>query len=219
MSLDRSGAAALILGSILYIALMAVHPSHIGPPVLGHFSLSALVHGTALFINPLLAFGFIALTIRLGLDRPLPVLGLSFYLFSALLVMIAAIMSGFIIPEIVAVGHNPPRGPDGAVIDPEGLRVRLQAFADYTVWLNRSFAHVSAALFSVAMILWSIAWSARGFVGWVVRSLGVLLGLAVLAAQLSGHLNMEAQHGALAVTLAQSLWTLLASSLLLRPRD
>jgi hypothetical protein len=30
---------------------------------------------------------------------------------------------------------------------------------------------------------------------------------------------MEAQHGALAVTLAQSLWTLLASSLLLRPRD
>lgn len=219
MSLDRWGAGALIVGSIAYIALMAVHPSHIGAPILGHLSLSALVHGTALFINPLLAFGFVTLAMRLGLNRPLPLLGLSFYLFSALIVMMAAIMSGLVIPEIVQAGQNPPRGHDGAVIDPEALQVRLQTLANYTVWLNRSFAQVHVALFSIAMLLWSIAWPSRAFADWIVRILGIMIGLAVLAWQLSGHLDMEAQHGALVTTLGHSLWTLLAASLLLRPRE
>jgi hypothetical protein len=69
------------------------------------------------------------------------------------------------------------------------------------------------------MLLWSIAWPARAFTDWIVRILGYVLGLAVLAWQLSGHLDMEAQHGALVVTLAHSLWTMLAASLLLRPRE
>jgi hypothetical protein len=52
----------------------------------------------------------------------------------------------------------------------------------------------------------------------VVRGLGALIGVGVLAWQLSGASNLEAQHGALMVTLAQSLWTLMAASLLLAPR-
>ena len=31
MNMDRAGAAALVIGSIAYIALMAVHPNHVGP--------------------------------------------------------------------------------------------------------------------------------------------------------------------------------------------
>jgi hypothetical protein len=220
MSLDRWGAVALVVGSIAYIALMAVHPTHAGGgPVMGHLSLSALVHGAALFFNPILAFGFLALTMRLGTSRPLPLLAFVFYALSAVMVMLAGTMSGLVIPEIVQAGQNPPRGHDGAVIDPEALQVRLQALAHYTVWLNRSFAQVYTALFSIAMILWSIAWPSRGVADWIVRILGIVIGLAVLAGQLSGHLDMEAQHGALIVTLAHSLWTLLAASLLLRTRD
>jgi hypothetical protein len=219
MSLDRWGAGALILGSIVYIALMAVHPSHVGPPVIGHLSLSALVHGAATVINPLLAFGFLTITLRLGTNRPLPLLAFSFYLFSALIVLMASTMSGFVIPEIVHAGQNPPRGPDGAVIDPEGLRVQLQSLANYTVWLNRSFAQVNVALFSIAIVLWSIAWPSRALTDWVVRILGFILGIGVLAWQLSGTLTLEAQHGALVVTLAHSLWTMIAASLLLRPRE
>lgn len=219
MSLDRWGAGALILGSIAYIALMAVHPSHVGPPVLGHLSLSGLVHGAALFINPILAFGFVTLAMRLGLDRPLPLLGLSFYLFAALLMTLAGTMSGLVIPEIIDAGRDPPRMLALATDDPEARRMLLQTLAAYTVWLNRSFAQVHVALFSIAMLLWSIAWPARAFADRVVRILGFVLGLAVLAWQLSGHLTMEAQHGALAVTLAHSLWTMMAASLLLRPRE
>jgi hypothetical protein len=128
-------------------------------------------------------------------------------------------MSGLVIPEIIDAAHNPPSGHDGAVVDPEALQQRLQSLATYTVWLNRSFAQVHVGLFSVAIILWSIAWPSRGFADWVVRVLGLIVGAGVLAWQLSGSLALEAQHGALAVTLAHSLWTILAASLLLRPRE
>jgi hypothetical protein len=219
MSLDRWGAGALILGSILYITLMAVHPSHVGAPVIGHLSLNALVHGTALFISPMLAFGFITLAMRLGLDRPLPLLGLSFYLFAALWMTLAATMSGLVIPEIVEAGRDPPRVFAIAAEDPEQRRMLLQTLAAYTVWLNRSFAQVYVGLFSVAMLLWSIAWPTRALADWIVRILGLVFGLGLLAWQISGQLDVEAQHGALVVTLAHSLWTMMAASLLLRPDD
>jgi hypothetical protein len=218
MSLDRWGAGALILGSIASITLMAVHPSHIGPPVLGHLSLSALVHGAALFINPILAFGFVTLAVRLGLDRPLPVLGLVFYLFSAVIAMLAGTMSGLVMPEIVDAMHDPPRRLAAAASDPETRSMLLQTLATYTVWLNRSFAQLYVALFSIAMVLWSFALPSRAAADWIVRITGIVLGLAVLAWQLSSHLTMEAQHGALVVTLAHSLWAMLAASLLLRAR-
>jgi hypothetical protein len=213
--LDRWGAFALILGSIAYIALMAVHPSHVGPPVLGHLSLSALVHGTALFIGPLFAFGYAVLAARLGLERGLPAIGLAFALIGMVFGLFAGTMSGLVIPEIVQAGHV----PHGAVVDTEALQRQLQAQANYTVWLNRSFAQVHYAMYAIAMICWCIAWTGRGVAGWVVRVLGLVLGAGVLAWQLSGHSNLEAQHGALMVTLAQYLWTLIAASLLLSPRD
>ncbi len=217
MTLDRGGAIALILGSIAYIALMAVHPSHIGPPVIGHLSLSALVHGTALFVGPMLAFGYAAIAARLGLNRPLSAMGLAFCLAGALFGMLAGTMSGLVIPEIVQAAHV--RAPaHGWPIDTEGLQQTLQAAANYTVWLNRSFAQVHYAMFSIAMILWCIAWTQSGVSGWIVRGLGLLIGIATLAWQISGTSNLEAQHGALMVTLGHMFWTLMATSLLLAPR-
>lgn len=218
MNLDRGGAVALILGSIAYIALMAVHPTHAGgAAVLGHLSLSALVHGTALATAPVLAFGYVALAARLGFDRPIPVLGLSFALLGIVFGMLAGTMSGLVIPEIMQAGHV-RQHPGPMPIDPEALRAQLQAAANYTVWLNRSFAQVHYAMFSVAMIFWCFAWTGRGVGGWIVRGLGALIGVAILAWQISGTSNLEAGHGALVVTLGQSLWTLIAASLLLSPR-
>jgi hypothetical protein len=217
MPLDRAGAAALIVGSIAYIALMAVHPSHVGAPIVGHLSLSALVHGTALFFAPVLAFGYIALAARLGLTRVLPALGLTFCLVGTVFGMMAGTMSGLVIPEIVQAAHV-PASANATPEDLATLQRTLQAQANYTVWLNRSFAQIHYALFSLAMIVWSIAWTQRGIAGWIVRGLGLLLGAGVLAWQLSGTSNLDAQHGALVVTLAHALWTLMAASLLLAPR-
>jgi hypothetical protein len=128
-------------------------------------------------------------------------------------------MSGFMVPEIMQAGREPPRMFAMAAEDPETRRMLLQTLATYTVWLNRSFAQVHVALFSIAIVLWSIAWPSRAITDWIVRALGFVLGLGVLAWQLSGRLTMEAQHGALVVTLAHSLWTMMTASLLLKPRD
>ncbi|MEZ5957291.1 MAG: hypothetical protein R3C27_08800 [Hyphomonadaceae bacterium] len=218
MNLDRGGAVALILGSIAYITLMAVHPTHAGgEPLLGHLSLSALVHGTALAMAPVLAFGYVALAGRLGVNRAIPVLGLCFALLGIVFGMLAGTMSGLIIPEIMQAAHA-RQHPGPMPTDPEALRTQLQAAANYTVWLNRSFAQVHYAMFSVAMVLWSLAWTGRGVAGWAVRALGALIGIAILAWQISGASNLEAGHGALVVTLGQSFWTLMAASLLLSPR-
>lgn len=76
MSMERAGGAALIIGAAIYIALMAVHPSHAGGPiVIGALSLSALVHAAALVSKPILVFGFVVLTRAQGFERPLPVAG------------------------------------------------------------------------------------------------------------------------------------------------
>jgi hypothetical protein len=217
MALDRAGAAALILGAIAYIALMAVHPSHVGAPVLGHLSLSALVHGTALATAPVLAFGYVALSARLGFDRVLPGLGLSFALLGIVFGAIAGTMSGLVMPEIMTAAHGAGR-PGAMPVDPAALQAQLQAAANYTVWLNRSFAQVHYAMFSIAMIFWCIAWTQRGVAGWVVRGLGFVIGAGVLAWQLSGTSNLDPQHGALVVTLGHMLWTLMSASLLLGKR-
>lgn len=216
MNLDRAGAVALTIGAIAYIALMAVHPSHVGAPVLGHLSLSALVHGTALFAGPLLAFGYAALAARLGLSRPLPVLGLVFCSAGVVFGMMAGTMSGLVIPEIMQAARIPAEQAHG--VDRVGLQQTLQAAANYTVWLNRSFAQVHYAMFSIAMIFWCLSWTQAGVAGWVVRGLGLVIGVGVLGWQISGASNLEAQHGALVVTLGHMLWTLMAASLLLAPR-
>jgi hypothetical protein len=166
---------------------------------------------------PVLAFGYVALTARLGFGRAIPVLGLSFALLGIVFGMLAGTMSGLVIPEIMQAAHA-SQHPGPMPADPEALRAQLQASANYTVWLNRSFAQIHYAMFSMAMILWSVAWTARGFAGWAVRGLGLVIGVAILAWQISGTSNLEAGHGALVVTLGQSLWTLMAASLLLSPR-
>src|SRR5262245_21039863 len=128
----KAGAWALILGALSYIALMLAHPTHVGGPVIGPFSLSAIVHAAALVAQPVLLYGFWTLTQAMQ-ERPLAQLAFSFYALSAALIMLAATLSGLVIPAIIAAGHTGAHG-----IDPESLRQTLQGQANYTVILNRS---------------------------------------------------------------------------------
>ncbi len=205
MSMERAGACALILGAIAYGALMAVHPSHGGGPnIIGTFSLSALVHATALISKPVLVFGFVALTRSQGFERPLPVLALCFYALAALFTMFAGTMSGVMFPKLAEAAHTP--GADIAVI---------QDFARYTTWLNRSYAQVHFDLSSIAILIWSLSWRGAGMLAWGIRIVGAAVGLGVLGWQLSDTINLEARQGALLITLGHSLWAILAAFALL----
>ncbi len=206
MSSERAGALALVFGMLAYIAIMAAHPSHAsGPPIIGAITLNALVHGAAIVIAPVLAFGAAMLTRHLGFERPLAVLGLSFYAFGTVTVMLAATMSGFIMPEVVAAAH----APDLA----QGESYRQ--FAHYTFWLNQAFANTHAALMSLGILCWSLAWPGKTIGAWALRVLGVAVGLGVLAWQMSGTLVLDI-HGMGAVVLAQAVWTIAAATALVR---
>jgi len=218
MQRNRAGALALIVGAIAFSALMAMHPTMHGHdnPMLGPLSLSAWVHGTAFAMQPVLLYGFWALTRAMG-ERPFAQLALCFYALAATLTMMAATMSAMIIPAIM---HAAQLGHDqAAATDLHALQQTLQGQANYTVWLNRSFAAVHVCLFAVAMVLWSIAWPSRSMLEIVTRIVGLLAGVGVIAWAMSGTMTLEAQHGALMVTLVQMLWTLLAAFALMTARQ
>ena len=207
----KAGGGALLVGAIAYVGLMAVHPSHPGGPQIGALSLNAVVHGTALVGQPVLLYGFWQLTRMMG-DRALAQLALCFYVLAAGAVIIAATLSGIVMPLIMEAGRT--RGasmPGPAPSDMEVLRQALQSQAIYTMWLNRSFAGVHVGLSSLAILLWSIAWPSRAALALFTRGIGVLAGLGVIAWALSGTMTLEAQHGALLVTLVQMGWAVLAA--------
>jgi hypothetical protein len=215
MANQKAGAWALILGALSFVALMAAHPSHAdGAPIIGALTLSSIVHGTAFAMQPILLFGFWSLTRWIG-DRALAQMGLCFYALAAVLTILAASMSGLIIPHIIAVAHHAQGALMPGPVDPSSL----QPLANYSVWLNRSFASIHVVYFAAAMLLWSIAWSRQSILGWVVRAVGAVVGLGVIAWAVSGTMTLEAQHGALLVTLVQMAWTLLAAIAMLTSRD
>lgn len=215
MSNEKAGAWALILGALSFVALMAFHPSHVeGPPIVGSLTLSAIVHGTAFATQPILLFGFWSLTRWIG-DRALARVGFCFYALAAILTILAASMSGLIIPQIIAVAHHAAGALMPGPVDPNSL----QPLANYSVWLNRTFAAIHVVYFAVAMLMWSIAWSRSGVLGWIVRAVGGVVGLGVIAWAVSGTMTLEAQRGALLVTIVQMLWTLLAAVAMLVSRE
>lgn len=152
----------------------------------------------------MLAFGFVALTRFIGFQRPLAVLALTFYAFGTVAVMGAATMSGFVMPQLVEAAHAPGAAQTG---------VYYQGLAQLTHWLNQGFAHVHVALMSVALALYALAWPGKGVPAWAMRGLGLVVGVGVLAWQLSDTLVLNV-HGMGAVVIAHGVWTLAAAAAL-----
>lgn len=206
MNLDRAGALALLAGAIAYAALMAVHPSHAGgQPVIGSFSLSGVVHATALVMKPVLVFGFVIFSRHLGFERPLVLLAVCFYALAATFTMLAGTMSGLMFPYIVEAAHA-----EGADI------ADIQMLGRYTTWLNRSFAQVHFDLASIGILLWGLGWPAKTIADWIGRAIAVLVGAGVIVWQLSGTMTFEARQGSLWITLAHALFFLFAAAALWR---
>lgn len=210
MGNQKAGAWALILGALSYVLLMVAHPTHASAPVDGALSLNAMVHGLSLVAQPVLLFGFWVLTRYLG-DRPFAQLALCFCASSATATVIAATLSGFVIPDIIAAAHPAPGAHSPGPVDPH----TLQPLANLAVWFNRAFAAVHMSLFAIAMLLWSLAWTGKGGMNWAVRIVGFVVAAGVLALAVTDTMTLEAQHGALLLTLAEMLWTLLAAAVLL----
>jgi hypothetical protein len=207
LTIERAGAAALILGTVAMIAIMLLHPVSHGavsaPEATAMMRMGLIVHAAAIATAPLLTFGFFAFTRNIGLDTPLATLALAFYAFGAVTVMLAAAMSGLVAPRLLAWRLESPA--DQALI--HGL-ARLEWF------LNQSFAQIHVAFFSIAVALWAVSWPGRGVLAVILQVTGIVVGIGVLVWLLSGTLELNV-HGMGAVVLAQGAWTLLAAVALL----
>ena len=196
----RAGALAIIAGVIASVALMAAHPTSVGTMQIGPWDINVIVHAVAVLATPLLGYGAFALTKLIA--RPLAGLALAFYLFGCAAIMSAAIMSGFVMTELVGAAHTPGASRTG---------IDFQSLANLTHWQNQAYANVYTGLAAIAVLMWSIAWRGRA----VERVLGVIVGAGTLAWMATGTLVLNI-HGMLAVTLGQAVWWLFAARAMMR---
>lgn len=107
MTNRRAGGWALIGIAIATILIFMIHPTTVdGEATVGPWGLNVMTHTLALAFIPAIGLGFFALAEWLGLDRPVVRLALSFNLLALVLMTLAPLVSGFIVPDAFEAGKE-----------------------------------------------------------------------------------------------------------------
>jgi hypothetical protein len=202
MTLERTGATALIAGTLAMLGVMALHPSGVPHNADAErvILLGIVVHGVAIAVAPLLTFGMFALSRSIGFAKPASTLAFFFYLFGAIAVMLAATMSGLVAPRLIQNMMT----ATGAEND------LLRGFLRLEWYLNQSFATLHVAFFSAAIVLYALAWPEKGILAAAIQIAGFIIGIGVFAWLVSGTLTLNVP-GMGAVVVAQGAWFVLAA--------
>ena len=207
MNDDRSGGAALVVGALLGIVTMSLHPTgHDLAASDGAASIETLaiaVHALVIASLPITFLGAMALTRRIDSPARLATSALVIHGFGAVSVMIAAAVSGFLGPHLV---HQ-------AAADPTNETARL--FLDYNARVNQVFARMFVAASSIAIFLWSASIVRTRVLAAGLGVYGIVIATVTIAALASGHLRLDV-HGMGAVVLAQAVWLVIAGVSLFR---
>lgn len=201
----------LLFVTLLEIVAMAHHPTvatvDIGQAVehLGALSrLSGLVHGVLIASMLLTLYGISEFAVRRGLERPLVRAGAIAYCAGVLVMLGAALVSGFVIGDVASLG-------------PHDLPMDLQITRHVLVFcgiLNQACANVGVVAMSVGIGCWSIdLLRDRGPARWI-GALGCLAGIVPAVALLGGMIRLDVR-GMRTVVLIQACWTLAIAGWLL----
>jgi len=118
---------------------------------------------------------------------------LVFYAFGIVAILSAAVLSGFVAPDVVAD----------------------RPLFFYTGQLNQGFAKVSVAAMGVSLVLWGAAlWAIPGFAR-LPAVAGVIVGAVLALGIVTGWLRLTVV-GIVVVTLLQGIWIILVAAHLLR---
>jgi hypothetical protein len=163
------------------------------------------VHALGLLSVPVVVFGFVGVTRRMGWERPEALFAFIVYAFSAVAIMFAAIADGLVnaalIPQVAGAG--------------EPALQTLKAALAYNFQFNQACAKVYVVGSSLAIALWSVGLFKVGAFDRVVGMFGWLVALAVLAGLLSGHVRMSA-HGFGLIVFLQAVWILALGASMIR---
>lgn len=197
---DRVGGWALILGSLMTLVTMALHPT--GADLLRDYDTFAprniLAHGLAIAAVPLSVFGWLALGRRLRAAgaRTEAELGIVTFALAAVAVLTAGVASGLVAP-MIAERILGAEAEDAAV---------LRMLFRYNGMVNQGFATVFVAASAAAMTIWSAGALRAGGLPRALAAFGLLVGLVLLGITVAGRLRLDVHHFGMIIG-AQAAWT------------
>jgi hypothetical protein len=203
MTDNRKAGIALIAGSIGAMVTMAIHPIGGGnltaDQVMRLENLSGVAHSLGMISVLILFLGACGLTRRIaGADR-LAFSGLVVEAFAVIAVLIAAAVSGFIVPGIMRQMVR-----DSAAAAPQ-WRIAIASIFQ----INQAFSRIYSVAASAAIVLWSVSSLRNGGLSRFVGIYGCVVAPLVAALVIVGHLRMNV-HGFAAVVLSQAIWYVVA---------
>jgi len=216
MTDDRRSGLAFLLGSLGGIVTMAIHPTVGGvltPAQAEHLAMASEIAHTLAMISFLVLFlGTVGLTRRLAFrdsastpDR-LAIAAIVAYAFAAVALLIAAAVSGFIVPDLI--------------------RHMLRDTANASQWhiiidgvfaFNQAFARIYSVAASLAILLWSVSAIRNGGLARGIAVYGCIAAMVLTLLIAVGHLRLNV-HGMAVVVFAQVLWFVLAGVELMREK-
>ena len=211
MTDERKSGIALITGSLGGMLTMAIHPTapaSLPAAEVAHlWMVSAAAHSLAIVSVLLMFLGACGLARHIAAPDRISFAALVTYGFACVAVMIAAAVSGFIVPSIMQhmVRDVPAAGPQWRIV------------MDGIFQINQAFSRIFSIGAAAAIILWSISALRNGGLGRGVAIYGCVSALLTILGVGSGHLRLNV-HGMAVVALGQVIWFVIVGiQLLSRP--
>lgn len=199
---------ALIAGSVGGMLTMAVHPTAGGPLTPADVQrlsvVSAVAHSLALVSVLLLFLGACGVYRWLAADDRLSLAALVTYGFSCVAIMIAAAVSGYIVPAML----------QRMVRDVPEAAHTWQIVTASIFEINQAFSRIYSVGSAIAIFLWSVSGWRSGRLAKGVAVYGCVSAVATAIAIGSGHLRLNV-HGMAAVMLAEVIWFVLVGAQLM----
>jgi hypothetical protein len=205
MTDDRKSGIALIAGSLGGIFTVAIHPTAAGSLTaeqVRHLSIiSGTAHSIALVSVLLLFLGACGLTRSIAAADRISFAAIVTYGFACVAVMVAAAVSGFIVPDIMK--HMLRDIP----ADTHQWEIVIAGIFQ----INQAFARIYSVGTSIAIILWSVSALRNGRLGRGVAIYGCVISVLLIVGIGIGHLRLDV-HGMAVVMLGQVIWFILVGS-------
>jgi heme A synthase len=209
MTDQRKSGIALIAGSLGGMLTMAIHPTASGSITVdqaNHLAaVSGIAHSLALVSVLLLFLGAFGLARHLASEDRFSFSALVTFGLACVAIMIAASVSGFIVPNILK--HM--------LRDDASAAHQWRIAIDSIFQINQAFSKIYSVATSLAIILWSVAAFRNGGLSRALAVYGIAISALIIAGIVAGHLRLDV-HGMTIVAFTHALWFLLAAARLCR---
>jgi hypothetical protein len=206
MSMERSAGIALLLGAVLMLSTMVIHPQGGNlQHLLRVARITVISHALALLAIPFLVAGFWGLTQKIGVHHFLPLLSFIIMVTGLFAGMMAATINGLALPIYIQ------NYKETTVEVASSVRLILRN----NIALNQAFDYVFLSAVSLSVLFWSISILTLKKLPPLIGYLGLLLSLSALVMLLSGFMFVNL-HGFRLFVFAHVVWIILVGITLIR---